>query len=267
MRRFLVLAAAVLGLGLTGCGTLHVVPGLAGSPSTAASYRVAYGFSPDQIVSVSLEGSGRVLAITAEVPAGRAGCAGALTGTVIQWNPSADITLTVESWGPDMNACPSQQTETSDLTLPAALGQRDVVIDTSAIFAPASGALMRRCGISCTPPPPISPASCTDASYSEAMGATGPPQDADYNAVGCDSQWLVLDVGWPGGASGCDGPSCAGGSTVEHWFFRASQHGWLVITNSLTAGCTRVHQVEPQFPAALCDRLPAVGPDAGAQGG
>jgi hypothetical protein len=37
---------------------------------------------------------------------------------------------------------------------------------------------------------------------------------------------------------------------------------WLV----LTAGCTRVHQAAPQFPAALCASLPAVGPYAKNQG-
>jgi hypothetical protein len=52
------------------------------------------------------------------------------------------------------------------------------------------------------------------------------------------------------------------GSVITHWFFRASVHGWIVIASSLTAGCTRVHQVAPQFPTALCADLPAVGPFA-----
>jgi hypothetical protein len=81
--------------------------------------------------------------------------------------------------------------------------------------------------------------------------------------VGCDGHWLVLDIGWPGGPSGCEGPSCAAGSATTHWFFRASAHGWTTIASSLTAGCTRVHQVAPQFPADLCKDLPAVGPYAG----
>jgi hypothetical protein len=96
--RFLVLAVAALAL--AGCGTVHAgfsagSPDPA-SPSPTATYRVTYGFSGDQIVSVSLEDSGRVLAIAAQVPAGRDGCASDLTATLIQWNPSANITLTVQ---------------------------------------------------------------------------------------------------------------------------------------------------------------------------
>jgi hypothetical protein len=257
---FRVLTVAVLALALAGCGTVHA--GLtAASPGPTSTYRVAYGFSGDQIVSVSLEDSGRVLAIAAQVPAGRDGCATGLTATLIQWNPSANITLTVQSWAPGMNACPSHQVETTDLTLPAPLGKRDVVIDTSGTFAPTKSTLMRRCsdlGGACTFPA-VPPASCSNASYSAAMVATAPPQDADFNAVGCDSHWLVLDVGWPGGPSGCDGPSCSQNSTVTHWFFRAGPHGWIVLTNSRTAGCARVRQVAPQFPTTLCADLPAVG--------
>jgi len=258
--RIRVLAVAALALVLAGCGTVHAgIP--AASPSATATYRVAYGFSGDQIVSVSLKDSGRVLAIAAQVPAGRTGCASGLSAKLIQWNPSANITLTVESWAPGMNACPSQQMETTGLTLPAALGKRDVVIDTAGTFAPTTSTVLRRCsdlGGACTFPP-VPPASCSNPSYSAAMGATAPPQDADFNAVGCDSNWLVLNVGWPGGPSGCDGPTCNQGSTVTHWFFRAGPHGWIVIANSRTAGCTRVHQVVPQFPTALCAGLPAVG--------
>lgn len=144
MVRFRVLAVAVLALVLAGCGTVRA--GQTGvSPTPTATYRVAYGFSGDQIVSVSLKDSGRVLAIAAKVPAGRDGCASDLTGKLIQWNPSANITLTVQSWAPGTNACQSDQVETTGLTLPGRLGTRDVVIDSSAVFGPTKGTLMDRC--------------------------------------------------------------------------------------------------------------------------
>jgi hypothetical protein len=98
------------------------------------------------------------------------------------------------------------------------------------------------------------------------MAATGPPQAATFGALGCDGRWLVLNAGWPGGPSGCDGPSCSMNMATTHWFFRASRHGWVVIASSLTGGCTRVHQVAPQFPTALCADLPAVGPVSKNQG-
>lgn len=268
MARFRVLAVVVLALALAGCGTVHA-GFLGASPSPASTYRVAYGFSGDQIVSVSVEDSGRVLAIAAQVPAGRDGCASDLSATLIQWSPlSADITLTVQSWAPGMDACPSHQVETADLTLPGRLGTRDIVIDTSATFAPTKSALMRRCsdlGGACTFPP-VPPATCTDSSYGYAMLSTSPPEHAAYSELGCDGHWLVLDVGWPGGAAGCDGPSCSPDLAITHWFFRAGPHGWIVVASSLTAGCTQVHQVEPRFPTRLCSDLPAVGPYAAVPG-
>ena len=267
MLRFLMLAVALLAVALAGCGTVNAgLPEAAANPT--ATYRVAYGFSGGQIVSVSLKDSGRVLAIAAQVPAGREGCAGSLSATLIQWNPSANITLTVESWGPYMNACPSHRVETTDLRLPAPLGKRDVVIDTAGTFAPSKSTLMRRCsnlGGACTFPR-LPPASCSFASYAAAMGATAPPRDATFDEVACDTRWLVLDVGWPGAPAGCDGPSCSSDSTVTRWFFRAGRDGWIVIASSLSGGCTRVLQVAPQFDTALCTNLPAVGASAVASG-
>jgi hypothetical protein len=66
----------------------------------------------------------------------------------------------------------------------------------------------------------------------------------------------VLDVGWPGGAAGCDGPSCSPDLVSTRWFFRASRYGWDTITSARTAGCTQVHKVDPQFPARLCAASP-----------
>jgi hypothetical protein len=90
------------------------------------------------------------------------------------------------------------------------------------------------------------------------MLSTGPPQDAVYSDRGCDGHWLVLDTGWPGGAAGCDGPSCGQDMAMTHWFFSAGPHGWMSIASSRAAGCTRVHQVAPAFPAKLCAALPAI---------
>jgi hypothetical protein len=255
------LIAVILLLALAGCGTIHAgEPGAA--PSPALSLWRGWGFSGDQIVSVSVEHSARVLVIAAKVPAGQADCATDLTATLIGWVPTtADITLTFRSpWQGDLSKCPSLQVKTTDLNLPGQLGKRDIVIDTAATFAPTNTTIMRRCsdfGGACTFPP-VPPATCSDASYGYAMLSTGPPQDAAYSDRGCDGHWLVLDIGWPGGAAGCDGPSCGQDMAVTHWFFSAGPHGWVTIANSRTAGCTRVHQVEPAFPAKLCATLPAI---------
>jgi hypothetical protein len=49
---------------------------------------------------------------------------------------------------------------------------------------------------------------------------------------------------------------------ITHWFFSAGPHGWVTITSSRTAGCTRVHQVAPAFPTKLCAALPAIARNA-----
>ena len=90
----------------------------------------------------------RVLVIAAKVPAGQDDCATDLTATLIGWVPTTGyITLTFRSpWQGDLSKCPSLQVKTTDLTLPGELGKRDIVIDTTATFAPTNTALMRRCG-------------------------------------------------------------------------------------------------------------------------
>jgi len=270
MVRCRVLAVAGLGLILAGCGSIRAGTAAGGDSTPAASPTATiWGiFGPAGVTSVREQESGRVLAIAVQVPSSRNGCLRDLTASLIQFN-SAGANVTVEfrgpSTGPLAGHCLPNQVTTVDVTLPTPLGQRDLVVNTTFTFAPARGTLMRHCsdlGGACSFPP-VPPASCSDVSYGYAMAATAPAAHADYAERGCDRDWLVLDVGWPGGAAGCDGPSCNPDLTVTHWFFRAGPHGWITITSSLTAGCARVRQVEPRFPSQLCSRLPAVGPDGG----
>lgn len=273
MVRCRVLAVAVLALTLAGCGTLRAGTGAGGAPSVSASPTStiwgSFGPSGSQVVSVRLDDSGHVLAITVQVPSGRNGCMRDLTTSLVEFSSTtADVTVEYRgpATGPLAGHCPPDQVKTVNLTLPAPLGKRDLVINSTGTFAPAHGTLLRRCsddGGACTFPP-VPPASCSEASYGYAMLSTAPAAHAVYSELGCDGHWLVLNVGWPGGAVGCDGRSCSPHLTATHWFFRAGPHGWVTIASSLTAGCTRVHQVEPRFPTHLCSGLPAVGPYAAA---
>jgi hypothetical protein len=256
--RIRVLAVVILLLALAGCGTVHAGASAA-TPSPALSLWRTWGFSGDQIVSVTEEDAGRRLLIVAEVPSGGKLCASALTAKLNEWTSlGVNINLTFQS--PYQGTCRLQHPESAVLALPGPLGQRDIVIDSAAVFAPTATTAMRRCsdqGGACTFPP-VPPATCSQSSYDDAMMATAPAMHAVYSELGCDGQWLVLDVGWPGGASGCDGPSCTPDLVSTHWFFRASPHGWQVIASSRTAGCTQVHQVEPKFPSKLCAKIPAL---------
>jgi len=272
----LVVVLSVLALLLAACGTVHAG---ADAPTVAASASPAgvatspvtawHTFPANDFVRMQLADSGRELVIPVQVPPENSECLRDFTARLTSFTPAVarlTITFAEPTSGPYADKCPLGPVKTVRVTLPAPLGKRQVIVNNLATFWSTSATALTLCGnggIPCTPVPTSPPpASCTDVSYGWAMAATGPPEHADYNAVGCDGHWLVLDVGWPGGAAGCDGPSCGAESTVTHWFFRASAKGWIVIANSLTAGCSRIHQVTPQFPTALCASLPAVGPYA-----
>jgi hypothetical protein len=262
-------AVTVLALLLAGCGSLHAVTGATGHSLALASPGGwnTYGPIGTQIVSGKVDSSGRVLTVRVQMATGQYGCERDLTGTVTNFGSTmVDVAITYQSrlWNAP-RACPWRDMTVS-VRLPAPLGQREVTFNgVFPSFAPHDGVLIRQCAGSglpddgCRKPLPLPPASCTSPSYGEAMDATGPPMHSIYGVLGCDSHWLVLNVGWPGGAVGCDGPSCGPDVVTTRWFFRASPHGWLIITRSLTAGCTQVHKVAPQFPGKLCASLPAPG--------
>jgi len=259
------LAVILLTLLLAGCGNVHAGAGAAGSPgaSAAPTFWGSYGPSGVQLVSVRVASSGRILAVAAQMPAGRDGCERNLTASVTDFTPAeAYLAITFQSRLAQVVGACSWRVTTVRVRLPAPLGPRKVMInnDTSTLFAPGHGALLRRCGADgCAPFKPPPPASCTSASYQQAMLSTGPAADAFYRVPGCDGRWLVLNVGWPGGPAGCDGPGCNPHLVFTRWFFRASTRGWQTITTARTAGCAQVHEVAPEFPARLCADLPALG--------
>jgi hypothetical protein len=258
------LAATLLALLLAGCGVVYAGAGPADGPEASASPLptrwVTYGPSGVQLVSVSVDGSGRVLTVAAQVPAGRAGCMRDLTAGLTEFDPTvAYVSILFQSrLASVVGACPANQVMTVRVSLPAKLGRRDVMINSSTTFAPSRGALLRRCGDQGCGPFIVPPASCTTPSYQQAMLSTAPPMHAVYQVRGCDGRWLVLDVAWPGGPAGCDAP-CNPHLAVTRWFFRAGPDGWVTISTALTAGCAQVRKAEPRFPARLCAGLAAPG--------
>jgi len=269
-----VLAVALLALLLAGCGVVRVGAAAVGvrAPSPTPTRWVSYAPPDEQILSVSVDSSGRVLEISVQVPAGRVGCAGELSAVLDTFDPKLAaklgepttpqaeyVTLTYPMlWD---FTCPSTRVETAQVRLPAPLGHLSVVINSSTIFSPTHGSLLKRCAIAgqdfCGPFP-VTPATCANSSYGQAMESTGPPQGATYWVRGCDGHWLVLDVEWPGGPVGCDAP-CHPAMTGTRTFFKAGSKGWISVAVAQTAGCTQVHHWVPQFPSSLCARLPAPG--------
>jgi hypothetical protein len=265
MVRIGALLVAVLALLLAGCGTGHAGAGTADGPTASASTAQwpAYGPADDQLVSPNVDSSGRVLTVGVQMPTGRYGCERDLAGKVTEFDHTyAFVSITYQSrlWL-DARAC-RWRVVTVRVSLPAPLGQRNVYFNGDTIFLASHGKLILQCtalnGAGCGIPATLVAASCTDPSFQQAMGETAPPTNAVYGVLGCDRRWLALTVGWPGGAAGCDGPSCSPDMTSTYWFFRARPQGWETITASRAAGCARVHKADPQFPAGMCAALPAL---------
>jgi hypothetical protein len=288
----LILVLPALALMLAACGTVHAgtaSPGATVTPTAAATATASASPTSStapagaiwrtipggmNTTTIRLADSGRVVLIPVQAPFGDRACLRDFTTRLTAFSSAlAYVTITYQvplTYGPDGLAgynCPIGPVKTVAIKLPAPLGSRQVILNHVVAFWSTSTTVLTQCdtgGTRCThysDKPPQ--ASCSDVSYGWAMAATAPPQGSVYGELGCDGRWLVLNVGWPGGATGCDGPSCQMNFATTHWFFRASKQGWIVVANSLTAGCTRVHQEAPQFPTALCAGLPAVGPDAG----
>jgi hypothetical protein len=259
MVRIGALAVAMLALLLAGCGSVLAGAGVGVHPSVSSSPAQWHTYVPGvgQIVSVRVDVTGRVLAVGDMMPTGRAGCERNMTGKVARFAAKdVYLTITYQSRLAVVGPC-SWRVVTLRVRLPASLGQRDVLVNSQVSFAPRGAALLMQCeNYGCPPVTPPPPASCSTISYGQAMAATGPPVDAVYGLIGCDGRWLALTVGWPGGAAGCDGPSCSPDLTSTYWFFRATSRGWETIASSRGAGCAQVHKADPQFPARLCAALP-----------
>jgi len=232
----LVLTLVTLTLALAACGTVHAgaaatnasaaaTVAASASPSSAATSTSTVttwrAFPANDFVHMQVAGSGRVLVIPVQVPPENNECLRDFRARLTSFTPAVAylaITFAEPTSGPYADKCALGPIATVRVTLPAPLGKRQVIVNNLATFWSTSATALTLCGNGGTPCAPVPtsppPASCTDVSYGWAMAATGPPEHADYNAVGCDGHWLVLDVGWPGGAAGCDDPSCGSESTV-----------------------------------------------------
>jgi hypothetical protein len=254
-----VLAAAVLALLAAGCGSVRAGAGTgtAGGAQAPAGTARWGTLAPADTQIASVSASGRVLTFAVQVPTGRNGCERGLSAQVTEVTAArAYVRIVFQSRLSSVFGACAYRAVTVRATLPGPLGGRDLVINTSTMFAPGHGIMLRRCSDeSGCGPVILVPAACAAPSYQQAMLATAPPADASYQVLGCDGRWLALDVDWPGGPAGCDVP-CNPDLVVTRWFFQAGPHGWVTITAS-AGGCAQVLKAAPQFPARLCSALSA----------
>jgi len=224
-----------------------------------------FALDSTSIDTVLLSDGDRTLSFAVRLPAGRDGCARNLSAAVDSDEGWTDrvvrVRLLLESRLTLVSgACPTQAPASVTLSLPAPLGTRDVVVNSSgsAMYTRDGAGALRHCGeLGCHP----APTGCTPDSYEQAMRAADSPQHTYRTERGCDGTWLVLDLSSGGGPVCGDYPNstaCPHDSRTTRWFFHARPDGWQVVTATHLAGCPPVQKVEPAFPTKLCDGLPPV---------
>jgi hypothetical protein len=219
------------------------------------------GLDSTSITAVRLSADERTLTFDLSLQGGQDGCwrnPSATLGTDEGWTDHvARVDLLIESrLSQTSGACPEREPAQAAVTLPGALGSRDVVVNSFDSYT-RDGQSLHKCGENgCHP----APTGCTPASYEQAMRAADSPRHTYRTERGCDGSWLVLDLSTNAGPV-CDDPSnpaCVRDVRTTRWFFRAATAGWQVIAATRSGGCTAVREAEPAFPETLCASLPPV---------
>ncbi|MEU5624963.1 hypothetical protein [Streptomyces tendae] len=257
-----VLLSAVGVLLLGACGTLRA--GADGAATaTALTEPMESGrwqtFAPIRVTAARLADDRRTLSVDAEVPGPGKTCTRDVKAVVTDASDRTvwvQVTYSGHAGGSPRTDCRTTATVTAKVRLPSPLGHRVLSVDnfTASTADGADPPHLRLCGeLGCHP----APTGCTPASYDQAVMALDVPNHTSRGDERCDGKWLVFDVSSRMGPA-CpegSGPGC-GASLNDRWFFRAEKSGWKPIARSTKGGCTDVHGIEPDFPAALCADLP-----------
>lgn len=206
-------------------------------------------------------------------------CVGEVSGSVTDENNPDVVWARIGGAGPNVTADPSllepekaqgacpEEVSTIEMTVPAALGERDIMVQPEGRWVPTNGGDFGPCRLpSCDPDTgdPPATASCDDgAALVEDIRTAG---DVDRHAsIGesrCQDGWAMVEVDSGAGACGpADGkrPSCTASQRIDRLFLRAGTPHWEVLTRTREAGCGNVADVAADYPVALCEDRPAVG--------
>ncbi|MFF2041395.1 hypothetical protein ACFVVX_13265 [Kitasatospora sp. NPDC058170] len=260
----LALIAALL---LTACGSRAAPsgsvdgPGGDGSAVTDTAEIPWTTVSPSAITAVRTTDGGRSLVVDFPVASGAPNCARGLKGEIQSVERgTVFVRITYETRSADRRSgCTQSEPSNIGVPLPGPLGDQLVSIDNTHLYT-ARGATppaLRECGQGGCDPAPVG---CTDEAYGKAMAGADSPKHSTWRARGCDGRWLVLDISYPTGpVCGDPGSGCDSHPRSQRWFYRYQPTGWSVITAAGEPGCAAVQRAEPQFPTALCAKLPAPG--------
>ena len=151
--------------------------------------------------------------------------------------------------------CPDRATAVVTLTSPSPIGDRIVVLNQQA-WAP-DGDSYRRCDptLGCDPPADH----CASAWMDQATGGLDIPRHSARRVEFCDGAWLVITIDVNAAVCGAEPrPGCSAPADITRYFLRFDTR-WQVLATTRAAGCAAVLAVEPTFPIAVCERLPATG--------
>lgn len=105
------------------------------------------------------------------------------------------------------------------------------------------------------------PASCDDATLHDAIANADVPAHFQMSLIRCEAPFAVVDVDYGAGAcapTGEEGDNPCADQRVHRMYWRIEDDRWEPIGYDDNAGCGDIHQVAADFPATLCDDLPAI---------
>lgn len=242
---------------------LVVSLGACGRPAEPAKVpaTVTWTTGAAQVTGVRPGPAPNTAVIEVDLPAGGEDCAKDLHLEMLtEENNTVYANVVFSSRGSNVvGACPANERAETTLTTPGPLGDRPLVFNSEAMWH-RLGAAYGRCDarLGCTPPADH----CAEAWIDQATFDSDVPVKHLSGARvvrGCDGAWLVLDitrhVGECPPAEGA--PGCSSEGPVNRVVYRWNGKGWQSVAGAKGAGCDEIKTRLPEFPAALCDRLPS----------
>jgi hypothetical protein len=238
----------------------------AGADRVSTDGMPAFGTVAATVVGVR-QGDAHTAIVEVDLPDGHPDCARDLRVEQVQDQlpdrPTTVYANVVYTAGTAVDAtadgCPEHRRAEVPLRVTDPLGDRQLLFNSMGPAWSPDGARYRTCDeiLGCQPPADH----CDRAWIDNALYYMDLPVNrtgAVSNVVACDGTWLVLELNRGAGNCPPDQP-CASTAETRRLFLYFGQYGWDTVASTRDAGCAAVHIERPDFPAALCESLPAVG--------
>lgn len=240
-----------------GCGSSE-------GPGTAVGSTASSQLPPGEVHRVGLtkvvgaEGTSLTVLTDPMPPIGATGeCAADVTTQVVEGEQDVQVDVEVASDAPRFfEGCDPVPRELT-IDLPSPIGSRRVTTGTGGWFSQEGGAWVG-CGhvvMTCV----TEPASCEGGSLRDTVSNADVPKGFGMDHR-CEEPWAVVDIDI--GAAACPGESdlenpCAG-RNIRRTYWQVQAEAWVEVGQDDGPGCGAIHDQLPDFPARLCEDLPAV---------